>query len=116
MRFEWEVREGLFVARPIGRFVTGCEAALESAEAQLEQNGVDRAIVDLSQVPYLDSTGLAFVVELHKLLKNRGGQLALASPNQRVHEVLELTRIGQIVPVYTDMESAETGLRGEVLC
>jgi len=116
MRFEWEVRDRLFVARPIGRFVTGCEAALESAEAHLRENAVDKAIVDLSEVPYLDSTGLAFVVELHKLLKSRGGQLALASPNQRVNEVLGLTRISDIVPVFDNLESAEACLRGEVLC
>jgi anti-sigma B factor antagonist len=116
MRFEWEVRDGLFVARPKGRFVTGCEAVLQSAEAQLQQNAVDKAIVDLSEVPYLDSTGLAFVVELHKLLKSRGGQLALASPNERVNEVLTLTRLGEIVPVYDNLENAEAGLRGEVLC
>jgi anti-anti-sigma regulatory factor len=55
-------------------------------------------------------------VELHKSLVSRGGQLTLAHANERVREVLEMTRIGEIIPLYDDVEDAEAGLRAEVLC
>ena len=70
----------------------------------------------MSAVPYIDSTGLAFIVELHKSLASRGGQLFLADANERVREILEITRIGEIVPLFQDVEDAEAALRGEVLC
>jgi anti-anti-sigma factor len=116
MRLESEVREGVCILRLQGRFVTGSDAALVSARQSLEEIGVANAVLDLRAVPYIDSTGLAFVVELHKSLVRRGGQLFLADANQRVREVLEMTRIGEIIPMFQEVEEAEAALHGEVLC
>jgi anti-sigma B factor antagonist len=116
MRLESQVRDGVCILRLQGRFVTGSDAALVSAQNSLHEIGIAKAVVDLSGVPYIDSTGLAFIVELHKSLAGRGGQLFLAGANERVREVLEMTRIGEIVPLYEDVEEAEAALHGEVLC
>jgi anti-anti-sigma factor len=116
MRLEAQIRDGVAILHLHGRFVTGSDGDLVSAENSLEASGIAHAIVDLSAVPYIDSTGLAFVVELHKSLARRGGQLVLAGVNARVREVLEMTRISEIVPVYDRVEDAEGALRGEVLC
>lgn len=116
MRLESQIRDGVCILRLEGRFVTGSDAALVSAQNSLKKIGITKAIVDLSAVPYIDSTGLAFVVELHKSLVSRGGQLFLAEANERVREVLEMTRIGEIIPQFQDLEDAEAALRAEVLC
>ncbi|MGA2591166.1 MAG: STAS domain-containing protein [Bryobacteraceae bacterium] len=116
MRLESQIRDGVGILRLAGRFVTGSDAAFLSAKNGLERAGIVNAVVDLSEVPYVDSTGLAFVVELHKALQRRGGQLVLANANARVREVLEMTRISEIVPMFDDVEDAEDSLRGEVLC
>ena len=116
MRLESQIHEGVCILRLQGRFVTGADAEFVSARNSLQQAGIDNAVVDLSAVPYLDSTGLAFVVELHKSLVSRGGQLFLADANQRVREVLQMTRISEIIPLFEDVEDAENALRGAVLC
>jgi anti-anti-sigma factor len=116
MRLETQIRDGVGVLRLRGRFVTGSDAELLSARNCLADAGVANAVADLSDVPYIDSTGLAFVVELHKSLASRGGQLVLANANARIREVLEMTRIGEIVPVAANVEEAEAALRAEVLC
>jgi anti-sigma B factor antagonist len=116
MRLESQIHDGVCILRLQGRFVTGSDAALVSARNSLEEAGIAKAVIDLRDVPYIDSTGLAFVVELHKSLASRGGQLFLADANPRVREVLEITRIGEIVPLFADVEDAEDALRGEVLC
>ena len=116
MRLEPQIHNGVCVLRLSGRFATGSDSAFVSARNYLQQAGVVSAVVDFSAVPYIDSTGLAFVVDLHKSLAGRGGQLVLADANARVRQVLKMTRIGEIVPVYDDVEAAENALRGEVLC
>jgi anti-anti-sigma factor len=116
MRFQPQIRDGVGVLHPQGRFVTGSDAELVSARNFLEEAGIPNAVVDLSAVPYIDSTGLAFIVELHKSLVSRGGQLFLADANRRVREVLQITRIGEIIPLFDDVEDAEAALRAEVLC
>ena len=116
MRLEFKIRDGVCILRLQGRFVTGCDGDLVSARKSLQEAGVAKAVVDLGAVPYIDSTGLAFVVELHKSLISRGGQLFLAEANQRVREVLRITGLLEIIPVFQDVEDAEAALRGEVLC
>lgn len=113
MRVEPEVRDGVGVVRLRGRFVTGSDAELLSAKNYLDAIGVSRAVLDFRAVPYIDSTGLAFVVELHKELRNRGGRLVLVNVNSRVREVLALTRIAEIVRVYETEEAAEAALRAD---
>jgi anti-sigma B factor antagonist len=116
MRLESQISDGVCVLRLQGRFVTGSDAELVSAQNSLEEIGISKAIVDLRAVPYIDSTGLAFIVELHKSLVSRGGQLMLADANQRVRDVLEMTRIGEVIPLFQEVEDAEAALRGAVLC
>ncbi|HTQ57576.1 MAG TPA: STAS domain-containing protein [Bryobacteraceae bacterium] len=116
MRWESEIRDGVGYLRLEGRFVTGSDAELASAQEYLRKNGVNRAVIDFRDVPYIDSTGLAFVVELHKSLVCRGGQLLLANANQRVREVLEMTRIDGVIPTFAHTEDAEAALRAETAC
>jgi anti-anti-sigma factor len=115
MRLESQIRDGVCTLRLKGRFVTGSDAELLSAKKHLQENGIVKTVIDLAQVPYIDSTGLAFVVELHKLLQKRGGQLALANANARVREVLTLTRIGDVIPLFDSGEAAEDALRAAEL-
>ena len=116
MRLESQIRDGVCVLRLQGRFVTGSDAELESARNSLEEIGIAKAVLDLRAVPYIDSTGLAFVVELHKSLSGRGGQLLLANANERIREVLEMTRIRQIIPLFDGAEEAQAALQSEVVC
>jgi anti-anti-sigma factor len=116
MRLQSQIRDGVGILRLQGRFVTGSDAELLAARNSLEEAGVVHAVVDLSAVPYVDSTGLAFIVELHKSLVSRGGQLMLADANRRIREVLQMTRIAELIPLFEDVEDAEAALRGEVLC
>ncbi|MGA2736151.1 MAG: STAS domain-containing protein [Bryobacteraceae bacterium] len=116
MRFESKIIDGVCILRLQGRFLTGSDAELLSARNFLQEIGISKAVLDLSAVPYLDSTGLAFVVELHKSLVSRGGQLFLSAAKRRVREVLQMTRIDEIVPLFQNVEDAEAALRVEVLC
>jgi len=116
MRLEPQIHDEVCILRLKGRFATGSDAEFVSAQKYLQEAGVAKAVVDFKEVPYIDSTGLAFVVDLHKSLVNRGGQVFLAGANARVREVLRMTRIGEIIPLFDDVEEAEAALRGEVLC
>jgi anti-anti-sigma factor len=115
MRFKTEIHDGVLIVHLAGRFVTGSDTELLSMKDHLQGIGIVKVMLDLREVPYIDSTGLAFIVELHKAMKNRGGQVVLANGNARVREVLALTRIDEVVPVCDGEESAEAALRGQEL-
>ena len=69
-----------------------------------------RVIVDLSGVRFLASIGIRLLMLTAKSLANRGGRMVLLKPIPDVRDVLEITGIPAIIPIYDSFESAETVL------
>jgi anti-sigma B factor antagonist len=69
-----------------------------------------RMIVDLSGVDFLASIGIRMLVTTAKSVASRGGKMVLLNPIPDVLGVLEITGIPSIIPIYSQLESAETVL------
>ena len=69
-----------------------------------------QVVVDLSRVNYLSSIGIPMLINTAKSVANQGGKMALLNPQRNVSEILEITGISQIIPIYTDLESAKAGV------
>ena len=69
-----------------------------------------RVIVDLSGVDFLASIGIRLLMLIAKSIATRGGKMVLLNPIPDVHNVLEITGIPAIIPIYSQLESAETVL------
>ena len=67
-----------------------------------------RVIVDLSEVDFLASIGIRLLVLTAKSVTSRGGKMVLLTPITEVQDVLEITGIPAIIPIYSHLESAET--------
>ncbi len=70
--------------------------------------GVRRLILDLSELAFMDSTGMQVLLSARTVLIVRGGILALVSPQPVVARILELTGADQIIPVYGTLQDAQT--------
>ncbi|MFZ0251204.1 MAG: STAS domain-containing protein [Acidimicrobiales bacterium] len=62
----------------------------------LSEDGPGRLVVDLSDLVYLDSTGLSVLVTAHKRAISSGTAFSLASPNSSVRRLLGITALDQI--------------------
>lgn len=111
MHIEIEVMRDVCILRLKGRFTTGSNAEYERARRKIEATGCQKVIVQCREAAYLDSTGIGFVVQIYKNVKDCGGQFVLANMNHRVREVLELTRLDQIISTFEDEQSALAALR-----
>ena len=69
-------------------------------------------LVDLSRVNYISSIGIPLLVNSAKSLARQGGKMALLHPQRSVENVLDLTGIGLIIPIFSDLKSATDGLLG----
>jgi anti-anti-sigma factor len=69
-----------------------------------------RVLVDLSEVDYLASIGIRLLTINAKSLVSRRGRMTLLKPNANVKNVLEMTGIPSIIPMYDSLESAEAVL------
>jgi len=69
-----------------------------------------RVIVDLSEVDFLASIGIRLLTLTAKSVASRSGKMVILNPTPEVQDVLEITGIPAIIPIYSYLESAETVL------
>ena len=68
-------------------------------------------LLDLSSVSFLGSMGLRSIVLPAQAIKRRGGKMALLNPVPMVEEVLKASNIGEIIPIFHDLNDAVAALR-----
>jgi anti-anti-sigma factor len=74
----------------------------------LEQTGARRLILNLQQVPYVDSSAIAVLVETIRKLRDGGGRLFLTHLQPRVQSVMEVTRLGTLIGLAQTDDAALT--------
>lgn len=82
---------------------------LKEEIVNLIDGGVRRLVVDLSDARYLDSTALGVLIGGLKRLRERNGELRLASPQPRILKVLEITRLLKVFQVCDSVQQALVG-------
>ena len=61
--------------------------------AALFTSSAQSLTLDLAGVDFMDSSGLRVVIEIHKVMRERGGQLVLRHPTATVSRLLEITNL-----------------------
>jgi len=87
------------IEREGGRDVLHLDGELDPHTAPLLKQQVDELaadgsldiVLDLSQLAFIDSSGLRVVISAHREMADRGGQLTLQSPSDTAQRLLEIT-------------------------
>lgn len=73
---------------------------------QRVEGGARKVIVDLAAVSYLDSASIGCLMDIHRLLQEKGGALRLSGLQPRVETMISMTGVHKIVPLHRDEEEA----------
>ena len=105
-------RDGLVVVMLRGEAdVTVAEAIDAAFDAAAAHPGA--IVADLSELEFLDSSGLRALIHAHSRISSQGRRFGVACPaSGPVHAVLELTQLHRVMPVHPDRETAARALRG----
>ena len=103
-----ELENNIRLIKLIGKLDITSVGQIENQFAEYCAGESARVIVDLSQVDFLASIGIRLLTMTAKSLMNRGGKMVLLNPIPDVLQVLEVTGIPAIIPIYSHLESAET--------
>jgi anti-sigma B factor antagonist len=100
------VREDITVLTLKGRLTLGESNLVREKVNQLAAAGKFKIVIDLSNVEYIDSTGLGILVICFTSLKKQGGALKLVNPNKRNVELLLLTKLHTVFEVFNEVQDA----------
>ena len=98
---------GVTVLDISGRITVGeGNVILREIVRDLAEKGAKAIVLNLGEVQYVDSSGIGELVKAHTTIRNQGGQLKLTNLNQRVHDLLEMTRLSAVFDIQKDETSA----------
>ena len=78
----------------------------------LADEGKTRVVVDLSQVTFMDSTGIGVLLNALKHMRLRKGALVLVCPTERILRPFQITGLVDHLRIFGSREQALGGLSG----
>jgi anti-anti-sigma factor len=112
------INDQVAVVHLTGALSLGSSLSLvDSQVRELIESGISKLVVDVTGVTHADSSGLGFLMHANGVLVSRGGSLRLAGIGHRLHDLLTMTRVDQLLTIdETPEESLQmlgaAGLRG----
>jgi anti-anti-sigma factor len=76
---------------------------------QQVEGGARKMVIDLAAVSYLDSASIGCLMDVHRLLQEKGGALRLSGLQPRVETMISMTGVHKIVPLHREEEDALAG-------
>ena len=95
-----------------GKFLAGSDGPyLRQKVKDLMDAGIRKLIVDFSDVPYIDSTGLGFLAGARVTAQNAGSQIILSNLNPHVRRILDDVNLTQFFQIAASEAEALVLLR-----
>lgn len=79
-------------------------------EERFASLGMRNLIFDLSQLHFMDSSGLGVFIGRYKTVSALGGKTRIAAPTPEADRLLRLAGIHKIIPICKTLEEAAAGL------
>ncbi|MET9226448.1 STAS domain-containing protein [Lentzea sp. NPDC003310] len=105
-----EVQQGWRVLAVAGELDIDTVPVL-SARLDADVTGA-HAVLDLAELAFMDSTGLALVLDWHRRLAEAGGQLRIAAAQGPVRRLFELADVAQVLSLHGSVEEAVSEAAG----
>ena len=77
----------------------------------LLDSGESRLVLDLQEVPMIDSSGIGLLVRYLTASKQRGGALKLLNPSKFALQTLKLVRVVNLFEIFEDQQLAVTSFQ-----
>ncbi|GBC78694.1 Putative anti-sigma factor antagonist [bacterium HR08] len=84
------------------------DVQLREAIRRLLQSGVRKILLNLANVPYMDSAGLGELVRAYTTVRREGGELKLLNLTARIQDLLTITKL---ISVFESFDSEEAALK-----
>lgn len=81
----------VWVFRPFGRLDAGNAVDLDAVLIEGTEQGMRLIVIDLTDAPYIASSGIRAVIKAAKVVRGDGGEVTVCGMNDQVREVFRLS-------------------------
>jgi len=104
LNIRWEGRSA--VAQVGGDVDMTCSAEFQQHLLELLDDKPEQVVIDLTDVPYMDSSGVASLVKLLSRARKTQTGLRLVGLTERVRSLFEITRLDGVFDIFDTVEDA----------
>ncbi|MCX5677600.1 MAG: STAS domain-containing protein [Candidatus Omnitrophica bacterium] len=101
-----ETKNGLTVCYVEGEIDINTSPGVKKSFDKLISSKTPKIIINLSRVTYVDSSGLATLVEILKNMRSYGGRLRLSDMSSKVKSLFEITKLEKLFEIVVDEKEA----------
>jgi len=99
--------EGVAIIDFRGRIAFGDgNTKLREAISNLSAAGVNKVLLNLKDVDFVDSSGIGEMVKGHMTMRKTGGQMKLCTPSKAVGDLLQATALNKLFEIHPDEAAA----------
>ena len=97
--------DGVEFLEPEGKITMGeGDLAVRARVDELLKQGKNRIVLDMANVPYIDSAGLGQIIRCYTTTRKSGGELKLLNPNKKIVDLLAVTKLVSVFDWYDSEE------------
>lgn len=103
-----ENKNNLVVCHVSGEVDINSSPDMKKAFDKLTSKKEPKIVVNFSKVTYVDSSGLATLVEILKNMRTYGGRMRLTNLSAKVKSLFEITKLDKLFEILADEAEAVT--------
>lgn len=115
MRLKLELENNILVVHLDGELDHhSAEEVREDIDAAIDSKNVKNLVFELSNMKFMDSSGIGVVIGRYKKISNIGGKVGMVISNPHVDRIFQMAGIYKIIDKYSTREEALVNIqRGE---
>jgi anti-sigma B factor antagonist len=106
MKITEERKKDALICKAEGEININTSPELRKAFDNFINNKATKILMDFGQVSYIDSSGLATMIELLQRLKKVGGKFRICNMNQKVKNIFEVTKLHKLFDIFDKEDTA----------
>lgn len=106
MAVKSESKNGLMICSVSGEIDINTSPEIKKAFDKLIAKKEPKIVINLTKVTYVDSSGLATLVEILKNMRTYGGKMKLAGLTTKVKSLFEITKLDKLFEIAQDENEA----------
>lgn len=108
MKFTIDRHEKYVVITPHEKVLDGgTSPQIKSEFIMINTDGQRNIVLDLSEVEDADASGLRSALTAHRMCKAAGGTFVISCANQRILELIEMSKLGDVLVTVPSISESE---------